>query len=368
MSHKETTDLIGHLDAGGAPNDSLPRLAEQARQAFEQKRTKDCLDLTRAILLIDPENSAAHSMRSSIQSEIHRDLENARAFLREAQPKQNQDKPSAPLPSPVEPDAAQGTPPQTTRFHLWKTFAESRWVSASALVALGVAAASFSQYLSKPNPVDAARIATSPNLSNAVERAKMGNPEPPLLPSDVVTLPSVSSLFAGREAAPVAVDPRLSRIEPPSPPVPSAPRTPPEIPEQAVIPRGNGTLAVSSPASVDIYIDGTYIGAAPVSLELSPGSQTLEYRHGALSRKVTHLINSNETTRATITFDVDIQVNSKPWAEVFLDGVERKALGQTPLSGVRIPIGSVLVFEHPGFPTKKYRVTGNETGIQNVFP
>jgi hypothetical protein len=101
---------------------------------------------------------------------------------------------------------------------------------------------------------------------------------------------------------------------------------------------------------------------------LPAGSQTLEYRHGALSRKVTHLINSNETTRAMITFDADIQVNSKPWAEVFLDGVERKALGQTPLSGVRVPIGSVLVFENPGFPKKKYRVTGNETGIQNIFP
>ncbi len=69
-----------------------------------------------------------------------------------------------------------------------------------------------------------------------------------------------------------------------------------------------------------------------------------------------------------ITFDVDVQINSKPWAEVFRDGVERKALGQTPLSGVRVPIGSVLVFENPGFPKQKYRVTGSETGIQNVFP
>jgi hypothetical protein len=96
--------------------------------------------------------------------------------------------------------------------------------------------------------------------------------------------------------------------------------------------------------------------------------QTLEYRHGNLSKKVTHAIESNETTRATITFDVEVQINSRPWAEVFVDGVERKDLGQTPLSGVRVPIGSVLAFENPGFPTKKYRVNGNETGIQNVFP
>jgi len=83
---------------------------------------------------------------------------------------------------------------------------------------------------------------------------------------------------------------------------------------------------------------------------------------------MTHAINANETTRATIVFDVSVQINAKPWAEVFLDGAEKQDLGQTPLSGVRIPIGSVLVFENPGFPKKRYRVTGNETGIHIVFP
>jgi hypothetical protein len=69
-----------------------------------------------------------------------------------------------------------------------------------------------------------------------------------------------------------------------------------------------------------------------------------------------------------ITFDVGVQINSKPWAEVFLDGAEKKDLGQTPLGGARIPIGSVLIFETPKCPPKRYRVTGNETGIQVVFP
>src|SRR6516225_1532787 len=105
MSQKETTD---------SPKDSLPRLAEQARQAYEQKRTKDCLDLTRAILLIDPENTAAHWMRSSIQSEMHRDLENARAFLREAQSKETAESSSDPAalvaPSVSEPALPKDSP------------------------------------------------------------------------------------------------------------------------------------------------------------------------------------------------------------------------------------------------------------------
>jgi hypothetical protein len=105
-----------------------------------------------------------------------------------------------------------------------------------------------------------------------------------------------------------------------------------------------------------------------VSLELAAGRQTLEYRHGSLRKFVTHVINSNETTKAMVSFDVSVQINSKPWAEVFLEGTERKDLGQTPLSGLRDPIGGILSFQNPQFQTKKYRVTGTETGIQIVFP
>jgi len=91
MSQKETTHLIGHLGDGESLKGDLPKLAELARQAFEQKRKKDCLDLTRAILLIDPDNAAALSMRCVIQSEMQRDLEDARALLRQAQSKENAD-------------------------------------------------------------------------------------------------------------------------------------------------------------------------------------------------------------------------------------------------------------------------------------
>jgi hypothetical protein len=137
--------------------------------------------------------------------------------------------------------------------------------------------------------------------------------------------------------------------------------------EQPVAATAAGTLAVSSPASVDIYKDDAYLASTPVSLELPAGMHTLEYRHGNLRKNVTHVINGNETTRAMVTFEVSVQINSRPWAEVFLDGIERKALGQTPLSGVRVPIGSVLIFENPQFQAKRYRVTGNER-IQIVFP
>jgi hypothetical protein len=384
MSHKETTGSIGHLDAGGSPKDNLPKLAEQARQAYEQKRTKDCLDLTRTILLIDPDNTAAHWMRSSIQSEIHRDLENARALLREAQSKENTANHSeSDEPSVSELALPKIIPAPAARLDRWQSL--RRLVLAGVLIAAGLVVADSLRLRFRPNSVEPPRMATTTHLPMLVDGVHSGAPIS-LLPaaSEDPFRPYTPQLTPVAEGIPLLVHPAPSLDPRPAvsgPPVvdPVAPREtdpslaspaprPAKLADPPSVPRANGMLAVSSPASIDIYKDDTYIGSAPVSLELPPGLQTLEYRHGSLSRKVTHQINSNETTRATIMFEVDVQINSRPWAEVFVDGVERKALGQTPLSGVRVPIGSVLVFENPRFPKKKYRVTGNETGIQVVFP
>jgi hypothetical protein len=79
-------------------------------------------------------------------------------------------------------------------------------------------------------------------------------------------------------------------------------------------------------------------------------------------------VKADETTTAMVTFEVTVQINARPWAQVFIDGGPRRSLGQTPLSRVQVPIGSVLVFENPNFPSKNYRVTGKEAAIQIVFP
>jgi len=101
---------------------------------------------------------------------------------------------------------------------------------------------------------------------------------------------------------------------------------------------------------------------------MSPGIYTFEYRHEGMVKTATHTISSNETTRAMISFDVPVQINARPWADVFIDGTVLKPLGQTPMSNIRVPIGGILVFQNPKFPTKRYRVTGKESAIQIVFP
>jgi hypothetical protein len=134
------------------------------------------------------------------------------------------------------------------------------------------------------------------------------------------------------------------------------------------LPPAMGKLAVSSPTSAEIYQGDRFIGSTPTTIQLPAGRHTLEYRHGDLRSTVVHEIKSDETTTASVTFQVTMQINAKPWAQVFLDGPTRRALGQTPLSGVTVPIGGVLVFEHPNYPPKTYRITEKDAAVQVDFP
>src|SRR5262245_7108157 len=347
------------------PTASLSNLADLAREAYGQKRTKDCLDLTRAILLIDPDNAEAQLMRSEIRAEMHQNLENAQALLRSPQVKDNSDgdsqtdtgpvlteampSPNDAGPSPSPTDEPSESPVSEITFAAPVGNRKVKWLKrASIFLFLGVAVAGFSSLKSKSNSVQLPAPASGGSTLNSNEAATAPRELPAAAPTPADELIDIQQL------APRVVHP--------------VPSPEPDLRERPILLTPNGTLAVSSPTSVDIYMDDLYVGSAPVSLEISAGTHAVEYRHGNLRKRVTHVINSNETTRATITFDVTLQINAKPWADVFLDGIDRKPLGQTPLSGVRAPIGSVLVFENPGFQTKRYRVTGNETGIQIVFP
>jgi capsular exopolysaccharide synthesis family protein len=280
-------------------------------------------------------------------------------FLRQAharenpqkQPPENQTPAPEPTPSDsrgedIEPPVLSASAPDTPAPPESRRMSGKQWlVSAGALavvILVGLAIASLPRPQVKPNPVQTSPLPPSSAPEADTQILNAAQPEP-LPPKQIARIRNVEGpAISQPDAEPAgAVDPVT--------PV-------------------TGTLAVSSPTSVDIYKDDAYIGSVPVSLELPTGPNTLEYRHGALMKKVTHVVNGNETTRAMITFDVSVQINSRPWAEVFLDGAERTPLGQTPLSGVRVPIGGVLVFENPQFQPKRYRVTGNETGIQMVFP
>ena len=64
-----------------APGRELAGLTAQARTAYQEKRTKECVDLTNRILQADPENGDAKAIRQAVQSDIQRDLNDAKALL-----------------------------------------------------------------------------------------------------------------------------------------------------------------------------------------------------------------------------------------------------------------------------------------------
>jgi len=142
----------------------------------------------------------------------------------------------------------------------------------------------------------------------------------------------------------------------------------PPAPREAAVTAATGTLSLNAQVPVDVYMKGKYLGRTPLRVQLPSGAQTLEARYQDLRKNVSYTITSNETTTATVAFDVTLQINANPWAAVFIEGTPAKSLGETPLSGMSVPVGSVLVFKHPTFPDKRIRVTGKESSVQVVFP
>lgn len=169
-------------------------------------------------------------------------------------------------------------------------------------------------------------------------------------------------------------------------------------------------LVVVPGTGVDVSVDGGPYQPVPSFLDLSPGSHILEFRAegfephttstevSAGQQRITAVVLNPLVPGAgagTLTVDgtesgsgpadppaavntpadapapasqVTLQINARPWAQVFLDGAEMESLGQTPLGNVRVQAGSVLVFRNPGFPDKTHVVAAGDETIQVAFP
>src|SRR5262245_34695770 len=67
----------------------IASLAMRARDAYDQKRTKECLTLTKSLLMADPENAEAKNLQRAIRSDIQRNLDDARALLEDSRRHEN---------------------------------------------------------------------------------------------------------------------------------------------------------------------------------------------------------------------------------------------------------------------------------------
>jgi hypothetical protein len=366
------------------------QLAVLARKAHEQKRIKECLGLINQLLLCDPGNSEGQSLQAAVLSDMEQDLSDARVLLADSQ-ERNDHKyrkaaeiillkilyldpthaeaktllaaARAAEPAQATPVPAESPRPKPPMLEEFRFTAQPTATTAKAepqgstlagklpVLFIGLALlAGGGLFLYRPQ---AAMSALSPEVAVATPAPIRANREP------VTELPKMTETDSP-QAAQAAADPHaiLAAAGPLSAMTPAAP----------VQAAATGFLAVNSPIAAEIYMGGKFVGETPTTLQLPAGVQTLEYRHGDLRTVMTHDIKPGGTVNALVGFDVTVQINARPWAQVFIDGGVRKPLGQTPLSSVRVPLGSVLAFENPNFPSKSHLVTEKDSSIQVVFP
>jgi hypothetical protein len=120
-----------------------------------------------------------------------------------------------------------------------------------------------------------------------------------------------------------------------------------------------GWVRVESPFEVEIFEQGQLVGtSATERLALSAGGHALELVNTALGYRVAvkAVVLAGKTTAVPVeTPRAVVHVNAQPWAEVLVNG---RALGETPLANVMLPIGThQVVFRHPEFGERTQTVT-----------
>src|SRR5688572_12544424 len=394
-----------------APGREFAELTAQARAAYQEKRIKECIDITERVLLADPGNAEANSLHEAILADIQRDLNDARSLLEDSR------------------IMAEGQKYRKAAeiillkiLYIDSTHAEARELLSHARGSSGITTGYSSQPIRAAARLEESGFTASPTpvVTEPEPRGSGSGLKVSLIFAALVVLGGgvwfVGSMATGKgiQSAPPApvtrpVEGQASSRPPaganrnvvnpvvvspalapktlnavPVPPVPvpatrevsppAATTTPQVAPAPApatksiAAAREPGSLAVNSPIAADIYLGDRYLGATPTTLQLPPGRHTIEYRSGDLRTSMVHDIRSRETTTALVAFELTIQINAKPWALVYVEGSSRRQLGQTPLSSVRVPIGSLLTFENPTFQPKSHRVKVGDSAIQVVFP
>jgi hypothetical protein len=399
----------------------LADLVSMARAACDAKRRKQCLALVSAILKLDPQHAEAIAIQTTVFNQLDREFERAKALAADARLKNDRrlyEQAQALLHGVVDADEersdAQSLLLDTVSAAYFldtsKNPAPVRSVGqrelilggATALLIVVILILVFKRGADSPpsmvTPAQSAPLTTpaAPESSramlakvdlivaplNGVHMTVDSGPSTPV-PNAMELQPGehrfnfsadgylpesvLQTVRAGeRQTVVVALTPATKR--PATAAAARAEQRPIEPSQAPAAPLQQGGLAVSSSLPVEIYEDGRDLGTTPITLQLAAGPHTLEYRYQTLRQTRQHIIKPNETATTAVTFSVSLQINARPWAQVFVDGSPATALGETPLSNVTVPVGSVLIFRNPGFPDKTYRVTGKDSTLQIAFP
>jgi hypothetical protein len=120
-----------------------------------------------------------------------------------------------------------------------------------------------------------------------------------------------------------------------------------------------GWAAVSSPFDVQVLEDNNLVGSGRSSKIMVPaGRHTFAIVNQALGYQDTRTVNVAAGKTSNIQVDapqVVLNVNARPWADVFIDG---NSVGQTPIGNLPLAIGTYdVVFRHPEFGERRQTVT-----------
>jgi hypothetical protein len=401
---------------------SLVGLVYLAKQASEEGRRRQCLEATNAILKIEPEHEEARVIQTSVRSEMDRDFSEAQAMAGDARLKNDRELyakaegllrrvveadpdnleakallletvASSHNPSPVPDIESSGSRLRLRSILIGSTAVVvlvamlfvSKGIYSKIPPPKGTSGSTNAEPLNKVRAMGQLDLVVEPTGAQMTLDDGPASPVPVSLALDpglhrlvfnadgylpetvaaTVRAGDQHRVVVSLKAAP-PVTPFSLRVES-SDRLLRADSSPPQAPAPRVRSAvAMGALAVNAAVPAEIYRGEEHLGSTPTTLQLPAGMQTLEYRYQGLRQTLSHFISSNETTIATVSFSTRVQINAKPWAQVSIAG--SRLLGQTPIGDVDVPIGSILVFQNPGFPEKRYRVTASDAEIQVTFP
>jgi hypothetical protein len=120
-----------------------------------------------------------------------------------------------------------------------------------------------------------------------------------------------------------------------------------------------GWITTKMPFAVEIREHGRVVGTTEADrLMLAAGSHELEFINESLSYRATRTVQVTAGKVLALALEVPrgvVNINASPWAEVFVDG---KAVGETPIGNLAVPIGPhEILFRHPQFGEKRHAVS-----------
>jgi hypothetical protein len=120
-----------------------------------------------------------------------------------------------------------------------------------------------------------------------------------------------------------------------------------------------GWIRLDSPGSVQVFENGRVIGNSDFERIMLPvGRHDLEFVNESLGYRERRTVQVVAGQTASMRLEWPrgtMAVNALPWAEVFVDG---NRIGETPLSGVSVPIGThEILFRHPELGERRQSVT-----------